>query len=283
MLLVSEKMDGANAGIVRTPNGLLLHSRNTIVAELGADGGSTIHNAFRGFVSHVEAHRDALLDYMDVGRHVYGEWLVPHTLKYPTNMYNQFYAFPTQGIDEYWPLQEVHWRPTDLNLGDDLNSLPSDEVYRRAHAEAAVILGDVKHDIEGVVFTDGETGRAWKLVLPAFKDTFKTRTPTRKDRDSVPIEDRLASTYTARQFVKMREKAQDLRGEPLTKGDTPMILGLCWNDFVSESLRRGLDDNKLPTVDTRALRKALDGRVREMFHTELDTGLLPNWALEWAA
>lgn len=45
------KLDGANAGIIRTSNSLVLHSRNTFLAELssGNDGG-TISSGLSGFV-----------------------------------------------------------------------------------------------------------------------------------------------------------------------------------------------------------------------------------------
>ena len=268
---VTEKLDGANAGIIRTSAYLLLHSRNRVVAAIGRDG-IEVYDDFRGFCDYIVPHAEWLLDNMKWGDRICGEWLVPHTISYPTHMYYKFYAF-YQNLPRGLPFPTV---PQVSKVGMVPWDGPDRPAEILSHMEALVQTHQegVGRPIEGLVLTRLEPPDVpyrFKYVLPQFKEEAAKPRPAYLDGG---VEEALVSMFNARHYTKAREGTQDLRGPALDKSHTPAVLGLAWRDFMQEVFPGALKTLKYPTIDTLALKKAFERRVRAMFHDELDSGLI---------
>lgn len=284
-LSATEKLDGANAGIVRTEDGLLLHSRNTVLAHLFADNFTDIPrytgNGFNGFVDYVAERFWPIYNATEPGDHIFGEWLVPHTVTYPAEMYRKFYAF--DAIWAHLPLEQVPQVATGYFTLD-----PQDPVFlEQVNSILNLYAEHVERPIEGVVFSvagdSSEEGfnpyrDRFKLVLSQFKEAHKKAwTPTKAARAEGEIETALASYYPVRAYQKVTEKVRDLKGQLTTK-ETGVVLEMAWSDFVGEFLARALKKEKMPTINTAQLHSELNNRVRDLFLTQVQNGMLPVWA-----
>ena len=270
---VTEKLDGANAGVVRTEDGLLLHSRNLrlgLLLETG--GGGALANPFNGFVDYINVRREQFMA-LPVGTHVFGEWLSPHTLTYPTEMYRRFYVFDDGFADAL-----------DLPRAPEIGVLTAPvfvllDTARELLDTYAATLG---RPVEGIVLAPltGDPYRPrFKLVLPAFQEKNMTSwSPKAAAKASGDTELLLTSSYPVRAYQKVCEKLSDLKGRPLSTKDTGAVLNQTWQDFLEEFFGSSVAELKYPVVDTKRLRGTFYDRTRELFLCEQTLGTLPEWA-----
>lgn len=96
-IVVTEKIDGANASILTRDDNIIACSRRN---ELTPD------NKLQGFYDFVQTlNAKDIADVLGTNYILFGEWLVKHTIKYPENRMRQFYVFDTFNIetDQYMP------------------------------------------------------------------------------------------------------------------------------------------------------------------------------------
>lgn len=96
-----EKVDGANAGIRydNETNAVVAQSRKQIL---------TPENNLRGFYEFTQKlDVQKVKDVLGTNLVLFGEWLVPHSIKYPEDRYNNFYAYDAYDTEkeEYLPQQ----------------------------------------------------------------------------------------------------------------------------------------------------------------------------------
>ena len=111
-IIIQEKIDGANAAIRydADDNCVVAQSRKNLLS---------VANNLRGFYEWSQT-----LDIEKVasvlGRHIvlFGEWLVPHTVKYPDDKYNHFYVYDAYDTEteEYLHQNTVKGIAESLNL-----------------------------------------------------------------------------------------------------------------------------------------------------------------------
>ena len=111
-IVIQEKIDGANAAIrydLETDT-IVAQSRKNIL---------NISNNLRGFYEWTQT-LDKELVASGLGEDIvlFGEWLVPHTVKYPNEKYNQFYVYDAYNakLEEYLPQCVVEAIADILNL-----------------------------------------------------------------------------------------------------------------------------------------------------------------------
>lgn len=270
--LLTEKLDGANAGIIYHDKGLILHSRNNFLAFLSFYEGlpDNIGNPFRGFVNWVNERKHKIRSAMSGARtpdHIFGEWLVPHTVRYPSDMYNCFYAF-----DPMWegvvPIVPV------IGVVDQIT-------LEEGQAQLNKYVESLDRPAEGIVITPVGTDpyrSRYKMVSEQFKEQAGRKWGVKKALAHGDIEEALVSYYGERSYIKITEKVRDMKGQ-LTLAETPIVLGMAWKDYCEEFFYTAVKKEKYPTVDTRRLMKAFYNRTREIYHTHLETGQVPTWAL----
>lgn len=273
--IATEKLDGANTLVERTPNGLLLASRNNIVAFYNEEnpGDSQILNPFNGFVDYVFQRSDLFLK-LEQGVKLYGEWLIPHTLQYPDEMWRHFYAF-------------------DRTLGNQLGlfTVPLVGLISANGYETPAELFDVAKELlaeytkavgrktEGLVMRRYDAdimSQKFKVFSPDFKETAKVKSNPKKATD---LEIAAAGYYPVRAYQKVCLNVRDLNNGVLSMRDTPQILGRCSHDYFTEYFPLAIKAMKYPILNTALVKKEVEGRVREMFISEQQQGILPQWAV----
>ena len=111
-IVIQEKIDGANAAIRYDfeTDTIVAQSRKNIL---------NISNNLRGFYEWTQT-LDKELVASGLGEDIvlFGEWLVPHTVKYPDEKYNQFYVYDAYNIksEKYLPQCTVEAIADVLNL-----------------------------------------------------------------------------------------------------------------------------------------------------------------------
>lgn len=111
-IVIQEKIDGANAAIRYDfeTDAIVAQSRKNIL---------NISNNLRGFYEWTQT-LDKELVASGLGEDIvlFGEWLVPHTVKYPDKKYNQFYVYDAYNtkLEEYLPQCTVEAIASILNL-----------------------------------------------------------------------------------------------------------------------------------------------------------------------
>lgn len=111
-IVITEKIDGSSASISYNPttNKLEASSRRKLLDET---------NNLNGFYQFVES-----LDVAAISKEIntkyiiHGEWLLPHTVKYPESYYRHFYVFDVYntGTEQYMPWSFVKELAAKLNL-----------------------------------------------------------------------------------------------------------------------------------------------------------------------
>jgi len=261
---VFPKIDGTNASVWMDTGQLCAGSRRRHLSE-GED------NA--GFLAFVAEHTDDFLpfftDYPDL--RLYGEWLVPHTLRtYRKEAWRQFYIFDVYhdaeerylAYDEYEPLVSPLPFPVIAPLEVVLS--PTEEHLVGLLDRNTYLIEDGNGPGEGIVIKrygwENEWGETvWgKLVKNEFKErnleTFGAPTVAMKQQ----VELAIATEYVTRGRVeKALAKMRD--AGPLTRKRIPELLGRVWHDIVADEMWDIVKKHKFPTVDF----KRLYGRVIE--------------------
>lgn len=175
-IVVQEKLDGANASFYIEPDGKLhAHSRNRKLSET---------ETLRGFYGHITEkwiRASAWQEPTEWENYTfYGEWLVPHTLEYKDEAYNQFYLFDVydnkQGmfLDHY--LVRAFARILDVPTPDVL-FIGSYSEFKTRYEELTNVPSQLSKSgmMEGIVLKPThqvfyKEGMAAKIVNPKFQE-----------------------------------------------------------------------------------------------------------------
>lgn len=87
-ILIQEKIDGANAAIRYSTDTeeIVAQSRKNILS---------LSNNLRGFWEWTQTlDKNIISSVLGNNLILFGEWLVPHSVKYPDERYNHFYVYP---------------------------------------------------------------------------------------------------------------------------------------------------------------------------------------------
>ena len=111
-IYIEEKVDGANAAIRydETTNSIVAQSRKQIL---------TPTNNLRGFYEFTQRlDIDKIHEVLGKNLVAFGEWLCPHTVKYPDDKYNNFYMYDVYDLEtqSYLPQEKVVTIAENLGL-----------------------------------------------------------------------------------------------------------------------------------------------------------------------
>ena len=254
-IVVQTKIDGANASFTydAATDTVVAFSRNTKLDE---------NNNLRGFYDFVKTlDAAAVKKITQEGRYViFGEWLVPHKVKYAEDKYNKFYMFDvwdTQ-IEQYLPYQEVSAMFTTLSATsetDKFNFVPVlydgpfcswEQMYEMLGC--ATIGGQPCE--EGIIIKSQDrldnkysgTPSYVKIVNEAFAEMAKTKKPVDPE--------------------KIREKEQEYRAA--IEIATPNRIEKCLMKMIDESLvREDWDETDLGTIMKTLPRLVYEDCVKE--------------------
>lgn len=283
-LVIQEKLDGANAGIELAPDGdsLIVHSRTRALARLTEDKVTILVDdlgSFGDFVKYVHVRFPDVHGLMVVSglSHLYGEWLIKHTLSYPEDMWRKFYVFdvqdrhngryydPNESPEGIWAAGLEIVRAQGITAPDAATAMQMIEVQaaewgRERRIEGAVVKS---YDLDKRGELDNWGQRyCYKYVLPEFKEDHRKNPMFPDAPEPLTVEQRLASFMPERSIEKVYQKVVTARGgwQPQC---FPMLLGMAWQEFLEEHAAKGLKEHGMPTVNTRVLKGEVERRARE--------------------
>ena len=259
---VFPKLDGTNSQLW-WDNGLKAGSRNRELA-VESDNAGFYNWALTqsNILSFFENRPDLKL---------YGEWLVPHTLKnYNSNAWRNFYVFDVIREDgsylpyeEYNALLSIYGIPTIPVLLvktnpslSELNELLSNNTYLISEG-----IG------EGIVIKNyncvNKYGRkTWAKIVA---DEFKVRKgiPVKDISEQKPIEFQIVETFVTEAFVR-KELAKIELIEPWSSKLIPKLLNTVFHELIAEEMWNILKRFKNPKINFKDLNNLTISKIKEL-------------------
>jgi hypothetical protein len=276
---VFPKLDGTNASVWLEDGEVCAGSRSKKLGE-GQD------NA--GFWNWTQYHHDKLFNLLmeTVGPdgRLYGEWLVPHTLKtYREDTWRRFWIFDAH-IDEYGYLPHDDWASMVSKHGYDVIEPlctienPSEDQLHQKVAYNTYLIADNSGIGEGIVlknygWKNGYGGQPWaKIVRTEFKEDNQKAFGTPELAGAFQVEAAIAEEYVtptlvgkcrAKILVDIANENQLVIGPEMLRAleEThrgkiiPRLLQTVFTDVVQEEIYGAIKKYKDPTIDFKKLRQ----------------------------
>ena len=260
---VEPKIDGANASILIDYQGVLRAAKRSQVLGNGVE--------FKGLVAHTYENQDRFMAFFaKYPQHViYGEWLVPHTLRcYRESAWNKFYAFDIKDLTSgrfYDPETRVHMLSEfDINQVPPMARLDGPLVTEKQlqhlqyYANNNRFLIDDPNTVgEGVIIkafsADGESfkvcgHRTWaKIVRQEFREKNNIAFNSPHIKSEVVWEMVFVDTFvTEGRVKKIQAKVLDNRNSEIWENKyLPELFNRVELDLFEEELCRFVSKNKI--------------------------------------
>lgn len=208
------------------------------------------------------------------GFRLYGEWLVPHTLKtYSKDAWRKFYVFDVFNhyLDSYVPYNEYK----EYLEKHDIDYIPAYSTMKNATYDHFLIELN-KNDFlmsegvgEGIVIKNynykNKYGRTtWaKLVTSTFKESHKRVMGPDEKRFSDLIEEKIVDEFLKQDIVEKVYAKISNEEDGWNSKYIPRLLGTVYHDFVTEELWQGLKKHKNPTINFKTLNSLIVNKTKE--------------------
>lgn len=247
------KIDGTN-GVVWLENGeIKAGSRNR---EL------TLEEDNRGFFKTILKDKGILEYLKQHPRHrLFGEWLVPHTLKtYEENAWNKFYVFDVafdienEGL-HYISYENYHEELEKFNI-EHIKPLkvvenPSYEMFEELLQNNKFLIKQDNGVGEGIVIKNynfiyrGDNKQKWaKIISSEFKQS-KNHTEKTGTTEEKIIDKFCTSAFIEKEYAKMKEEIETME----RKNAIHMILNKIYNELIEEEIWNIIKQFKDPIVE----------------------------------
>lgn len=268
-VVIQEKIDGANASVAGTPDGIVIASRNQAISINGKPP-----TGFRGLVEYILAHAGICQFVRDHDLILRGEWLVPHSIVYDKDSYNKFYVFDVEDkqgnyipYDDYKSMLESYGILMVPHIATLENPTPDDIVALVKDQPSA--LGN--NNREGVVVKRYDYwnlyGRmTWgKVVSADFKEATALHMGYQRYQGNEPNEKEIkfAGMVTEQLVLKTIHKIKGDRGEVSIK-DMKEILGRVYHDLVTEELWNFIKRKRVGSFNFHVARKMVERKTRDI-------------------
>jgi len=267
---VFPKLDGTNASIWRDDYGTLCAgSRNRELSSEEDNAGFHAHmREDPRYKAFFENCPDAIL---------YGEWLVPHTLKtYRDDAWRKFYVFDvvSRRTGEFYEYDD--YVNTLINHGIDylapIQTIKngSHEMFSKSIELNKVLIKDGHGIGEGVVIKNydfvNKYGRTvWaKIVTNEFKERHTKEMGATEIVGDI-IEARIAEKFVTQHLVdKVHAKIINETGEGWHSKMIPRLLHTVYYDIITEEMWEILKEFKNPTINFKLLSGYVTARIKEL-------------------
>lgn len=265
------KIDGTNGSVWQSAGGEIhCGSRNR---ELSLDSDN------QGFCRWVEDNKRKFEHfYLNNGNDLtlYGEWLVPHSLKtYRENAWRDFYVFDVvndngdhMSYDEYVQLlerSEINYIPP---LATIKNPSP-DQLVRFLEKTGQFLIEDGKGNGEGIVIKNydyqNRFGRqTWgKIISNEFKEKHHKEMGAPSVNNTLTVEERIVSDflddgYIQKEYEKIKNEVGGWHNRYL-----PRLFGVVFHEFVRDEIHFMLKKHKNPTINFKWLYQLVVRRCKE--------------------
>ena len=264
---VFPKLDGTNAHTWQGDNGhIKAGSRNR---EL------TLDNDNAGFFNWVVEQENLIRFHSDHPHlHLFGEWLVPHTLKtYRKDAWRKFYVFDVFNIttgsylhyDDYKKILDAYGIDYLAPLAIVRNG--NYDTYLGCCERNVFLIEDGQGVGEGVVIKNydfvNDFGRVvWaKVITNTFKEEHHKEMGA-PEIGGLSTEQRIASEYVTQHLVYKVHAKIAVEHDGWNSKMIPQLLGMVWYDLITEEVWDILKTHKNPTIDFKALQRLVIGEVK---------------------
>ena len=264
---VFPKIDGTNAHIwINTPTEIRYGSRNKELSYDNDNAGfmkwASENNAIKLFMQHL---------YGIYGQaHVYGEWLVPHTLKtYREDTWRNFYIFDVRLEDGSYLDYEKY-----LSYAHDyeIEVIPPTRVILNPTVEDVLKVIDKNtyliKDGEGVVlknysFVNKYGKTIWaKVVRNEFKDQNAKAFGIKESKGTDMIEEKIVSNMFSKELID--KVIANIKNEcGWNSKSIPRLIETVWHDFVIENIWDIVKKHKTPTINFKLLKQFVVQKIKE--------------------
>lgn len=277
---IFEKLDGANASVWADfeERKIYLASRNQIVSswEFGAE---EITGEFWGFPQYIL--KSDIINFLLAHPWIrlYGEWLVKHTVVYPSEVLNNFYVFDVEDMDTEQTLHYLQWKEKiqeyQIKFIEPFTVLTNPSIKDIEDGLGRTNYGAIPQG-EGLVVKNynfvNKYGRQVyaKMVTKEFKEMNARVFGGPIPREA--IEMKIASVYcTLERVAKILGKIEDSKGEKPNIEDMGRLLGTVYNDIITEEMWTILKKFKNPTIDFHKLQREITELAKNHFLGILQT------------
>lgn len=266
---VFPKLDGTNASVWLDAEGNIKAGSRNRTLSIGSD------NA--GFNKWVLENEDRLRKYLDKFPHhrLYGEWLVPHSLKtYRDDAWRKFYIFDVVGNEgEHIPYEvySEELKQTDLDYLAPIAIIRNgrDEDFRACVDKNVFLIREGEGVGEGVVIKNyGWKNRfdeeIWaKVITNAFKEVHHKEMGA-PEIGGISDEERIVNEYVNQHLVDKTYAKIVTEGEGWQSRFIPQLLGRVFYDLVNEELWDILKKYKNPKIDFAFLQRLTTMKIKEL-------------------
>lgn len=262
------KIDGTNASVWYEGQ-LRAGSRNR---EL------TVDNDNAGFAQWVmsESNRFEQLFEEYPGLYLYGEWLVPHSLKtYADDAWRKFYIFDVWDKTKFLPYED--YQPILKKYGLDyipplaVCKNPSvDQLYSLLERTGEFLIKDGAGRGEGLVVKNYDwknkfDRQVWaKLVTNEFKEKAHKEMGAPLIQGSRLIEETIVDEFCTEEFIK-KEKAKLENEVGSWKSEyIPKLLGVVYYTFIQEETWNWVKKYKNPEVSFKLLNRLVINKIKKV-------------------
>lgn len=269
---VFPKIDGTNSSVWMDSGMIKAGSRNR---ELSLDSDNA--GFYRNIIGDGRI-RDYLLKHPT--HRLFGEWLVPHSLKtYRDDAWRKFYVFDVcvdadneVGLeylpyDIYKPLLEEFGIDYLAPLRIIKNGTLED--FLRCCEENTVLIKDGSGVGEGVViknydFYNKYRRQTWaKIVTSEFKDKHRKEmgAPIKENR---LVEEAIVVQFVTRAFVEKEYSKMVTENDGWRSKMIPQLLGRVFHELISEEMWNILKAHKNPTINFKVLNAFTIAKIKEL-------------------
>ena len=258
-----DKLDGTNTSVYLNDSGEVeVASRNRVLTA------EQDNHGVRAYVLNDTRFKDYLAMYPT--HRLFGEWLVPHTIRtYKDTAWRNFYVFDVMDGENYLPYEKysiacaIHAIPF-IPLIAKLENPTAEEVAalrdKCTFQQKDGCLG------EGIVikrydFVNRFGKTVWaKLVRPVEKAAVKFQKPLATESVAANIVEKfLPSELIEKEYAKIVSEAGYW-----DKKFIPKLLGVTWHTFITEEIFNVLRDFKNPMIDFKLLNALAIQKIKDV-------------------
>ena len=264
------KLDGTNASVWINELGQLRAGSRNRELSIGND------NA--GFYQAM-AEDDKLIQFLEENPNLtlYGEWLVPHTLKtYEEDAWRKFYIFDV--FDRSTSKFLSYDQYTDMLDQAGLNQIrplaivrnPTEETLYKALPKATFLVQDGKGDGEGVVLKNynfvNRYGRVtWlKVVTNAFKTRHRKEMGVDRLENKRIVEQDIVDKFLDKHAIEKEYAKIVSEVDSFSNKMIPRLLNVVYYEMVKDHGWDMVKDFKQPTIDYKRLQRLAFVKVKEL-------------------
>lgn len=274
---LSYKIDGTNSSIWLKDDGTLGYGSRK--RELSLDTSDSDNAGFMRLMSENPKVVEELLIYLKQypNRTIYGEWLVPHTIKrYKSDAWKKFYVFDIYDNETEKYLNYDLWA-TVLAEYSSIEVIPLIAKLENPTAEDIIALLDKTGNYlctegigEGIVIKNydfvnryGRTVWAKVLTEDFKKAKDKTRSVNTTEKVENATEHTIIQMLTVEHIQKEHSKLIEAKGDWSSKYIFE-LLNRVWDEFLRDNFELILKKLRLPTINFKVLRQMSDAKVKEV-------------------